>query len=87
MGIDMAASEDLIGYVKTTEQIREHIGADSLAYLSQEGMMNAVAEEAAAGSGHCNACFSGEYPIKLDVFWRDRDKQAFQGAWSENGDD
>ncbi len=87
MGIDMAASKDLIGFVKTTEEIREHIGADSLAYLSQEGMMSAVTQEAAAGSGHCNACFSGEYPIKLDKFWKDRDKLAFHGAWSEGGGD
>jgi amidophosphoribosyltransferase len=87
MGIDMADSEDLIGYVKTPEEIRVHIGADSLAYLSQEGMMNAVTQEAGAGSGHCNACFSGDYPIKLDKLWRDRDKLAFQGAWSEHGED
>lgn len=86
MGIDMANSEELIGHVKTTEEIREHIGADSLAYLSQEGMMGAVTADAASGSGHCNACFSGEYPIKLDKFWEDRDKLAFQGAWSESGE-
>ncbi len=86
MGIDMADSEELIGYVKNTEEIRQHIGADSLAYLSHEGMMNAVAAEADNGAGHCNACFSGDYPIKLDSFWKDRDKLAFQTAWSENGE-
>lgn len=86
MGIDMADSEELIGYVKTTEEIRKHIGADSLAYLSQEGMMSAVTEEASAGRSHCNACFSGEYPIKLDRYWQDRDKLAFQGAWSADGE-
>jgi amidophosphoribosyltransferase len=83
MGIDMADSEQLIGYVKTTEEIRRHIGADSLAYLSQEGMMKAVEAEAPPDAGHCNACFSGEYPIKLDNYWQSRDKMAFQGAWSE----
>ena len=85
MGIDMADSEELIGFVKTTEEIRQHIGADSLAYLTQDGMMSAVEEGTEAG--HCNACFSGDYPIELDSFWRTRDKTAFQGAWSENGDD
>ncbi len=86
MGIDMADSEDLIGFVKTTEEIRTHIGADSLSYLSQEGMLRAVAETAGNGSGHCHACFSGEYPIELSGFWEDRDKLAFQEAWSEAGE-
>lgn len=85
MGIDMADSEQLIGFVKTVDEIRDHIGADSLAYLSQEGMMRAVEEEAAGGAGHCHACFTGEYPIKLDGYWADRDKLAFQSAWSETG--
>lgn len=87
MGIDMANSEELIGHVKSTEEIRKHIGADSLAYLSQEGMMSAVTADAPAPSGHCNACFSGDYPIKLGNFFRDRDKLTFQGAWSQRGDD
>jgi amidophosphoribosyltransferase len=86
MGIDMADSEQLIGFVKTTEEIRQHIGADSLAYLSQEGMMRAVEVGAPPGAGHCNACFSGEYPIKLDSYWTSRDKMAFQSAWSESED-
>jgi len=86
MGIDMADSESLIGFVKNTEEIRQHIGADSLAYLSQDGMMKAVTDEARGTTGHCHACFSGEYPIELDSFWRNRDKHAFQGAWSQNGD-
>ena len=86
MGIDMADSEELIGFIKNTEEIRQHIGADSLAYLSQEGMMQAVTAEVRDSAGHCHACFSGEYPIELDSFWKSRDKHAFQGAWSENGD-
>ena len=86
MGIDMADSEELIGFVKSNEEIRHHIGADSLAYLSEQGMMNAVTAEARNASGHCNACFSGDYPIQLDAYWRSRDKNAFQGAWSENGE-
>ena len=71
-----------------TDGIRDAIGADSLAYLSQEGMMRAVVAEAASesNSGHCSACFTGEYPIELGTYWEDRDKLAFQGAWSETGD-
>jgi amidophosphoribosyltransferase len=86
MGIDMADSEELIGYVKTTDEIRLHIGADSLAYLSQNGMMKAVEAEATPGTGHCNACFSGDYPLELDSYWESRDKMAFQGAWAEPED-
>jgi amidophosphoribosyltransferase len=86
MGIDMADSEQLIGFVKSIDEIREHIGADSLAYLSQDGMMQAVEQEAANGTRHCNACFSGEYPITLNTYWEDRDKLAFQSAWSETGE-
>lgn len=84
MGIDMADSEQLIGYTNTVDEIRAHIGADSLYYLSQEGMMGAVAHEADSDGGHCNACFSGEYPLELDGYWEHRDKLAFQSAWSES---
>jgi amidophosphoribosyltransferase len=86
MGIDMANSEELIGFVKTVEEIRDHIGADSLAYLTLDGMMRAVEEEAVDTRGHCNGCFSGNYPIDLGTFWNDRYKLAFQSAWSETGE-
>ncbi len=86
MGIDMADSEELIGFIKSTEEIRKHIGADSLAYLSEEGMMRAVTEEAIGREGHCNACFTGAYPLELNGYWRDRDKLAFQSAWAQSGD-
>ena len=84
MGIDMADSQELIGYTNTVEEIRSHIGAESLSYLSHEGMMRAVTAEAQPGSGHCSACFTGEYPIELDGYWEHRDKMAFQSAWSES---
>ena len=86
MGIDMADSEELIGFIKSIGEIRTHIGADSLAYLSEEGMMRAVTEEATSRNGHCNACFTGAYPIELNGYWRDRDKLAFQSAWAQSGD-
>lgn len=86
MGIDMADSEQLIGFVKSIEEIRVHIGADSLAYLSEQGMMDAVHAGTSGSAGHCKACFSGEYPIELDGYWTRRDKMAFQSAWSENGE-
>ena len=42
MGIDMATYDELIAHQLSLEEIREHIGADSLAYLSHEGMLRAV---------------------------------------------
>lgn len=65
MGIDMATYEQLTSHNLTNEQVREMINADSLVYLTHEGMMKVV-EEASEAKGHCSACFSGNYPIKID---------------------
>lgn len=86
MGIDMADSEQLIGFLKSPEEIREHIGADSLAYLSHEGMMEAVFDEAVGENGHCSACFTGEYPIHITNDNGERSKHAFQSAWAGSED-
>jgi len=81
MGIDMARGEELIGHSKTSEEIRRHIGADSLAYLSHGGMMRAVSAELRQDPGHCSACFTGRYPIRLDEWWTSKEKLAFEGIW------
>lgn len=81
MGIDMARGEELIGYAKTVEEIRQHIGADSLAYLSHQGMMRAVMAELRGEGGHCSACFTGSYPIHLEEWWTAKEKLAFEGIW------
>ena len=50
----------------SVEEMREHIGADSLAFLSLDGMMLAVADRAASDDdGYCNGCFTGKYPIHV----------------------
>jgi amidophosphoribosyltransferase len=61
-GIDMADRKDLIAAKKQIEDIRKHVGADSLGYLSVKGMVEAVGM-----SRHkfCTACFTGEYPIAV----------------------
>jgi amidophosphoribosyltransferase len=81
MGIDMARGEELIGHSKTIDEIRGHIGADTLAYLSHEGMLKAVTQELNPPHGHCSACFSGAYPIKLEEWWTSKEKLAFEGIW------
>ncbi|MBI3168734.1 MAG: amidophosphoribosyltransferase [Chloroflexi bacterium] len=63
MGVDMGRHEDLIAHNRTVEEIREHVGADSLYYLSVEGMMKAVQRK----DGFCQACFTGQYPIAVDL--------------------
>ena len=61
-GIDFASKAELIANGLTVEQIRASIGADSLAYVSLDGLVAASAQPAGR---LCTACFSGEYPIAL----------------------
>ena len=65
-GVDMGHDGDLMAARLTVDEIREHIGADSLAYLSLGGMMRAInGQPEATGNGYCNACFTGDYPIEV----------------------
>ncbi|HEX3801256.1 MAG TPA: amidophosphoribosyltransferase [Solirubrobacteraceae bacterium] len=59
-GIDMSTREEMIAHGRTVDEICEEIGADSLHYLSLEGVYEAVQGQRAM---HCDACFSGEYPL------------------------
>jgi amidophosphoribosyltransferase len=61
MGVDMATKEELIAARYTVDEINELLGADSLAYLSLEGLREVLGPEAA--SRRCMACFSGDYPV------------------------
>ena len=66
MGVDMATHEELIAHNFTVEETCRKIGADSLAYISLDGMMRAVgAIDIEGDHGYCNACFTGNYPIPL----------------------
>ncbi|RMA97078.1 amidophosphoribosyltransferase [Hydrogenothermus marinus] len=60
-GIDTPTKEELIASNKTVEEIREYIGADSLYYLSLEGMITAANKY--KQKGFCTACFTGNYPV------------------------
>ncbi|HCR69971.1 MAG TPA: amidophosphoribosyltransferase [Anaerolineae bacterium] len=63
MGVDMGRHEDLIAHKRTVDEIREYVNADSLYYLSVDGMMRALKRN----DGFCQACFTGEYPIPVDL--------------------
>ena len=65
-GVDTPQKKHLIAAQHTIEEIREFVGADSLAYLSLEGLLAALDEEPAPGKkSFCAACFDGQYPTPL----------------------
>ena len=61
-GIDFASRAELIANGATIEEISQAIGADSLAYISEDGMINATRQPR---ERLCTACFTGKYPIEL----------------------
>ena len=64
MGVDMANQDELIAANKTVEEIRELAGADSLGYLSIEGLLKVSNGE---HDGFCDACFTGNYPVPVQL--------------------
>jgi amidophosphoribosyltransferase len=62
-GIDMSTREEMIAHERTVEEIAAELGADSLAYLSMEGVYEAIGVPA---ENHCDACFTGNYPLGDD---------------------
>jgi amidophosphoribosyltransferase len=58
--VDTPSKNQLIASSKSVEEIRDFIGADSLAYLSLEGMKKACGE--GIHTRYCTACYTGEYP-------------------------
>lgn len=68
MGVDMPERKDLIASRLAPAEIAAHIGADSCAYLSLDGMLEAIGPATAphaSATEHCHACFSGHYPLAI----------------------
>jgi amidophosphoribosyltransferase len=64
-GIDTARRMELISASQTPEEICQKIGADSLHFISAEGMIGATGrKDVASNRGHCLACFNGNYPTQ-----------------------
>ncbi len=61
-GIDMGESESLLAHGRNLEQIRRHLGADTLGYLSLDGLLRAAGER-----NRCLGCLTGHYPIPVDT--------------------
>ncbi|HEY1277119.1 MAG TPA: amidophosphoribosyltransferase [Thermoleophilaceae bacterium] len=59
-GIDMSTSQEMIAHERTVEEVAEELGCDSLAYLSLDGVYEAIRS---TRDTHCDACFSGQYPL------------------------
>ena len=83
-GIDISSRGELIGASQGVDEIRQYIKADSLAYLSVDGMLSTLKE----GTLYCTACFTGKYPTQVP---REYDKFHFSCCGSSedtfyNGD-
>jgi|SRR5690625_270365 len=64
-GVDTTGSEDLIAAQYSIEEMAEEIGADSLAFLSVEGLEKSLVDEESKEIGICKACFTGRYPTEI----------------------
>jgi amidophosphoribosyltransferase len=60
-GIDMSTSEEMIAHGRTVEEVARELDCDSLAYLSLQGVYEAIRS---TRETHCDACFTGEYPLE-----------------------
>ena len=67
-GMDFPSHEELLAnQFDSVEHIRDWLGVDSLAYLSVEGMMEAVQTANKSKLGYCNACFTANYPVPIEM--------------------
>src|SRR3989440_11209483 len=60
-GIDMSTRQEMIAHDRSVEEVAAELGADSLAYLSLNGLYEAIGADRAT---HCDACFTGDYPLE-----------------------
>ncbi len=73
-GIDTDVQSQLISANKTVDEICEYIGADSLAFLSVEGLVSCM-----PAGGYCDACFTGVYPVAIpEPFGRGKFMEGYQ---------
>jgi amidophosphoribosyltransferase len=63
-GIDIPRRDELIAAHSTIAELEEYLGVDSLAYLSLDNLVTAIA---APGAGFCSACLTGNYPAPVPV--------------------
>lgn len=70
MGINIPTKKELIGNQMNPQELAAYVGADSLAYLSVDGLVRAVRTNLKSNNksqiGHCTACLTGVYPVQLE---------------------
>jgi amidophosphoribosyltransferase len=67
-GMDFPSKEELLANkFESQEAMASWLGVDGLAYLSDAGMMRAVREAREGEQGFCNACFTGDYPVPVEM--------------------
>ncbi len=66
-GIDTPSSSELLAHSMSVEEICKYIGADSLAYISRDGLYKAITGKTRGGDSRkfCDACFTGDYEVEL----------------------
>ncbi|MEA2483240.1 MAG: amidophosphoribosyltransferase, partial [Thermoleophilaceae bacterium] len=60
-GVDMSTREEMVAHGRTVDEVAAVLGADSLAYLSLNGLYEAIGQ---GRETHCDACFTGDYPLE-----------------------
>ncbi len=78
-GIDTPTRKELISSSHTIEEITRYITADSLGYLSRDGLLLAVGT---GNNSYCRACFTGEYPIKFPKLGPEPQLDLFEKEYS-----
>ena len=74
-GVAMGTYDELISHHLGVDELAAHVGADSLGFLSIDGLMSAIGRE----DGYCNACFTGDYPVPVPEI---SSKSRFEGVLS-----
>jgi len=64
LGVDLARREELIAARMTVPEIGEHIGVDSIDYLSLDGLLEAID---VGKTGFCTGCLTGDYPVPVQL--------------------
>ena len=64
MGVDMASQDELVAANKDLAGIKQMTGADTLGYLSVNGLLKVVGGQS---GGFCDACFTGNYPVPVQL--------------------
>jgi len=76
-GVDTPTHEELVANKMNLEELRQYIVADSLSYLSEEGL---YAFSGSKKPGYCDACFTGQYPVSVEPDGERRQMRLFEAA-------